>query len=78
MQNEYTLTHSSIARPKTKVRITSASTAIATLTAPHKKQKLNKRQLSYIPVCWQCGAEKGLLTLHSDGVLYVCHSCGGE
>lgn len=52
---------------------------IARLKKNPKEQKLNNaKRLIYSPVCWQCGAEKGLLKLHSSGVLYVCRSCRGE
>ena len=77
MHNEYTLTTGFFTRVITKVRITIATLTNAILINPKKSKQKNTR-LSYVPVCWQCGTEEGLLKLHSSGVLYVCHSCGGE
>ena len=50
---------------------------LARLTNPTNKKQLNNEP-RLEPVCWQCGAERGLLTLHTgSGELFVCHSCAG-
>ena len=61
-------------------RLASSTLAIlATLTNPTNKKQSNNREPRLEPVCWQCGAARGLLKVRTaEAEYFVCHSCGGE
>lgn len=81
------INHTRIALKGNKLNVTSFSIAriassilakIAILKNPKNKQSNNKEP-RLNPVCWQCGSERALLTVHTaQGVHFVCHTCGGE